>query len=234
MDPGKFSRRRPPETIRFCHYLVPLWALALSSSVCAQGEAPVFGVDGVASLDTFIETTRTLRAEFRQELWNSEGRLIETAVGTLWLKRPNMFLWNYREPFEQLIVGDGENLWIYDMELGQVTVNPLDDSIAATPAMLLSGDEAVRDGFDVMESFTAEGIEWVRLAPRLEGTDFSNVLIGFRAGLLDSLELLDGLDQVTEIEFREVEVNPEISNDSFQFSPPENVDVIGQPAVATR
>ena len=100
--------------------------------------------------------------------------------------------------------------------------------------MLLSGDEAVREGFDVLESFTAEGIEWVRLAPRLNGTDFSNVLIGFRAGLLDSLELLDGLDQVTEIEFDEVEVNPEISNDSFRFSPPEDVDVIGQPAVATR
>ena len=234
MDPGKFSRRRPPETIRFCHYLIPLWALTLSSSAGAQSEEPVFGLDGAASLDTFIETTRTLRAEFQQELWSSEGRLIETAAGTLWLKRPNRFLWNYREPFEQLIVGDGENLWIYDMELGQVTVSPLDDSIAATPAMLLSGDEAVREGFDVLESFTAEGIEWVRLAPRLNGTDFSNVLIGFRAGLLDSLELLDGLDQVTEIEFGEVEVNPEISNDSFQFSPPEDVDVIGQPAVATR
>ena len=188
------------------------------------------GIDGAASLETFIETTRTLRAEFQQELWSSEGRLVETAAGTLWLSRPNRFLWNYSEPFEQLVVADGENLWIYDVELGQVTVSPLDDPIAATPAMLLSGDQAVREGFDVLESFTADGIEWVRLAPQLEGTDFSNVLIGFRAGLLASLELVDGLDQVTEIEFDAVEVNPVISDDSFDFTPPEDADVIGQPA----
>ena len=234
MDPGKFSRRRPPGTIKFCRSLIPLWALALSSSIGAQGEEPVAGIDGAASLEAFIETTRTLRAEFQQELWTSEGRLIETAAGTLWLKRPNRFLWNYREPFEQLVVADSENLWIYDVELGQVTVSPLNDPIAATPAMLLSGDQAVREGFDVLESFAADGIEWVRLVPKLEGTDFRNVLIGFRAGLLASLELVDGLDQVTEIEFGEVEVNPEISDDSFEFTPPEDVDVIGQPAGATR
>ena len=207
-----------------------MWALALSSSIGAQSEEPVSGIDGAASLETFIETTRTLRAEFQQELWSSEGRLVETAAGTLWLSRPNRFLWNYSEPFEQLVVADGENLWIYDVELGQVTVSPLDDPIAATPAMLLSGDQAVREGFDVLESFTADGIEWVRLAPQLEGTDFSNVLIGFRAGLLASLELVDGLDQVTEIEFDAVEVNPVISDDSFDFTPPEDADVIGQPA----
>ncbi|MCY3730361.1 MAG: outer-membrane lipoprotein carrier protein LolA, partial [Rhodospirillaceae bacterium] len=120
-------------------------------------------------------------------------------------------------------------LWIYDVELGQATVSPLDEPASATPAMLLSGDQAVRDGFEVLESFAAGEIDWVRLVPRLEGTDFSTVLIGFRAGELAGLELVDGLDQVTEIQFGEVEVNPAIPDDAFDFSPPEEVDVIGEP-----
>ena len=229
MDPGKFSRRRLPETIRFFRFLLPVWAAALSPSLGAQTDESVSGLDGSGLLERFLEETITLRAGFRQELWDSDGQLIETATGTLWLQRPNRFLWNYREPFEQLVVADGSNLWIYDVELGQATVSPLDEPIAATPAMLLSGDQAVRDGFEVLESFNADEMEWVRLAPKLEGTDFSAVLIGFRAGLLASLELVDGLDQVTLIQFEEVEVNPAISEDAFDFSPPEGVDVIGQP-----
>ena len=129
-----------------------------------------------------------------------------------------------------MVVADGENLWIYDVELAQATVSPLDEPVAATPAMLLSGDQAVREGFDILESFRADEIEWVRLAPKLEGTDFRAVLIGFRGGSLASLELVDGLDQVTEIQFSSVEVNPPIADDVFDFEPPDDVDVIGEPA----
>lgn len=232
MDPGKFSHRRPSEA-KF-RSLVPMWAIVICVSAVAQTDEPAAGLDGAESLERFVETTQTLRAEFQQELWSSEGQLIETAVGTLSLKRPNRFLWNYREPFEQLVIADGESLWIYDVELAQATVSPLDEPVAASPAMLLSGDQAVRDGFDVLESFSANEIEWVRLVPKLEGTDFRNVLIGFRGGVLASLELVDGLDQVTEIEFGAVEVNPTILDASFEFTPPEDVDVIGQTGGAAR
>lgn len=229
MGPGKFSRRRPRGTTRFFRALSPVWGVVLCSSLGAQTEGTQSDLDGSESLESFLEETQTLRAEFEQELWSSEGRLIEAASGTLWLKRPNRFLWNYREPFEQVVVADGESLWIYDVELGQVTVSPLDELVAATPAMLLSGDQAVRDGFEIQESFDANEIDWVRLVPKLEGTDFSAVLIGFREGILTSLELVDGLDQVTEIQFGEVEVNSAIADDSFDFTPPEDVDIIGQP-----
>ena len=173
-----------------------------------------------------------MRAEFRQELWNSEGQLIERAAGTLSLKRAeSVSLWSYREPIDQLVVADGENLWIYDVELAQATVTAAwTMRWPATPAMLLSGDQVVRDGFDVLESFTANDIEWVRLAPKLEGTDFRSVLIGFKESALDSLELVDGLDQVTFIQFTEVEINPDIEDERFDFSPPEGVDVIGRPS----
>lgn len=230
MGPEKFLHHRRLETIKLSCIFLSVWSVTLSSSISAQNEEFISNPSGSGSLESFLETTRTLRAEFQQELWNSEGQLIERAAGMLWIKRPNQFLWNYQEPFEQLVVADGMNLWIYDVELGQVTVSPLDELISATPAMLLSGDQVVRDGFEVTENFTTNGINWVRLVPKLEGTDFNTVFIGFREGVLARLELLDGLDQVTEIQFEEVELNPMILDSTFNFIPPEGADVIGQPS----
>ena len=111
----------------------------------AQHEAPqtlppTAGVVGPGSLDRFLDETRTLRAEFSQELLDGGGNLIEEASGVFFLKRPNRFLWSYSEPFEQQVVADAENLWIHDVELEQVTVSPLAGAIASSPAMLLSGD----------------------------------------------------------------------------------------------
>ena len=230
MGPEKFLHRRRLETIKLSCIFLSVWSVTLSSSISAQNEEFISNPSGSDSLESFLETTRTLRAEFQQELWNSEGQLIERAAGMLWIKRPNQFLWNYQEPFEQLVVADGMNLWIYDVELKQVTVSPLDELISATPAMLLSGGQVVRDGFEVTENFTTNGINWVRLVPKLEGADFNTVFIGFREGVLARLELLDGLDQVTEIQFEEVELNPMILDSTFNFIPPEDADVIGQPS----
>jgi outer membrane lipoprotein carrier protein len=94
--------------------------------------------------------------------------------------------------------------------------------------MLLSGDQAVRDGFEVLESFAADGLSWVRLAPRIPGSDFRSVLIGFLDAELARLELIDGLDQTTRINFSEVSVNQYLAVDLFSFDPPAGVDVIGE------
>jgi chaperone LolA len=144
------------------------------------------------------------------------------------IERPNRFLWLYRDPLEQLVLADGENLWIYDIELAQATVTPLSDVIEATPAMLLSGDEAVRDGFSTLENFSEDGLSWVRLAPNVSGSDFRSVLIGFKDGELARLELIDGLEQITRIEFSEVSVNQILRTGLFNFDLPDGVDVIGQ------
>jgi len=183
-------------------------------------------------LQRFLDEAHTLQAQFDQELWDAGDRLVETASGAVSLKRPNRFLWSYREPIEQLVVADGERLWIYDVELAQASVTLLDEAAAASPAMLLSGDQTVRDGFEVLESFVADDVSWVKLVPRLEGTDFRSVSIGFREEALVRLELIDGLDQRTVIEFTEVDLNPELSDELFEFVPPEHTDVIGDPGGA--
>lgn len=199
----------------------------------AVGAAEADG-NGSAVLDRFIEETRTLRADFSQELLDGEGNLVEAASGTFSLKRPNRFLWSYAEPIEQQVVADAGNLWIHDVELAQVTVSPLEGAIASSPAMLLSGDGRVRDGFEIVESSRDGEIVWISLAPREQGVDFRSVQLGFDTGELFALVLVDALGQVTSIVFQNVAVNGDIEDEFFQFEPPADADVIGEPVDNTR
>jgi outer membrane lipoprotein carrier protein len=183
--------------------------------------------DGAAALDGFLADVRTLTADFRQELWTADRRLLQTDTGTLSLSRPNRFRWTYDEPSELTVVADGESLWIYDVELAQVTVAPFDESLSSSPAMVLSGDRSVRDGFDVAASYTLDGLDWVDLVPKQGGSDFTSVKIGFDGMAPRRLELVDGLNQVTRIELDDLTVNPELAPDTFRFEAPAGVDVIG-------
>ncbi len=193
--------------------------------------AQEFSDEGVSTeehpLDFFLENMESMKADFSQQLWNADNQLVETAAGKVSIRRPNLFLWSYSSPIEQLILSDGQSLWIYDIELAQATVTPLDDAISATPAMLLSGDSAARESFEVLDYFEASGVSWARLGPATEGADFNALLIGFRDSVPERLELIDGLSQITQIEFFNVELNPRIANSVFEFTVPDGVDVIG-------
>jgi outer membrane lipoprotein carrier protein len=224
MDSGRSSRRRRPRI----EGLVGLASLILLAGFAsAQSAAPAREADrGV--LDAFLDEVQTLTADFEQEIRSADGALVQTASGTVALSRPNRFRWVYDQPFEQRIIADGKYLWIYDVELEQVTRAPIDDTVASTPAMLLSGDKAVREGFTVVESFERDSLSWVRLEPNLPGTDFQSVLIAFEGLSPRRLELEDTLNQVTTIQFSNVELNPKLRDRLFEFKPPRGVDVIGQ------
>ncbi len=168
-----------------------------------------------------------MTADFRQELWTPEQTLVETQLGTLELERPDHFRWEYQGPSKLTIVADGKKLWMYDVDLAQVTVAPLDESVASSPARLLSSGGAVRDGFNVVDTYARDGLEWVKLTPKAAGGDFSSIAIGFHDRAPERLELVDGLNQVTKIELENVHVNPKIDSSEFVFQPPAGVDVIG-------
>jgi len=169
---------------------------------------------------------QSLTADFKSEIWSAEQKLEQTETGTLSLKRPNHFRWIYDAPAELTIVADGEQLWIYDAELAEVTITPFDDSVGSSPAMLLSGDRKVRDEFEVVQVREADGLEWVKLEPK-GSSDFSSVSIGFSGKEPRRLELVDGLGQVTRIELDNVVVNPAIADDVFELEIPEGVHVVG-------
>ncbi len=181
-------------------------------------------------LAQFLESTQTLRADFRQELRDTAGQVLEVSAGRLLISRPNRFVWLYKEPHEQLVLADGRRLWVYDKDLAQASVAQLDEALAATPAMLLSGERVVSDDFELRASFQRDGLDWVLLKPKRSSADFRSLALAFESGALRLMELQDNLDQVTWIEFSNMELNPALSDAEFQFEPPAGVDVIGEGA----
>ncbi len=124
------------------------------------------------------------------------------------------------------MVADGELIWTYDVELAQVTKAPLDESITSSPAMLLSGDRSISEGFDVEKTYALDGLDWVKLVPKADGSDFSSVSIGFDGHVPKRLEFTDGLNQTTRIDLDNVVVNPDLAAEVFEFEPPPGADVI--------
>jgi outer membrane lipoprotein carrier protein len=222
MDSVKCSRRRLRASTS---QLVAVLALAFANAAGAQPADA--DARRVATLDAFLSEVHSLTADFKQELYGADRRLVETQTGKLSLSRPNRFRWTYAAPNELVVVADGKKLWMYDVELAQVTVAPLDDTVASSPAMLLSGDRDVRDGFEVVETDTHDGLDWIKLAPKAGASDFTSVLIGFEGKSPRRLELVDGLNQITRIALANVVVNPELGDAVFEFEPPAGVSVLG-------
>jgi chaperone LolA len=225
MDSARCSRRRLRVSI---DSLAVVLALALVGAAGTSGAQPA-GADArkSATLDAFLGDVKSLTADFKQEIFGADQRLLETETGKLSLLRPNRFRWTYAAPNEQVIVADGKKLWMYDVDLKQVTVTPLDDTTASSPALLLSGNRDVREDFDVVETYTRDGLDWVRLAPKTGGSDFTSVLIGFEGKSPRQIELVDGLNQTTRISLANVVVNPDLADSLFDFRAPADANVLG-------
>ena len=180
-------------------------------------------------LESALAGLSGLRAEFRQTVTDAGGTRIETAEGQVSLARPGRFRWDYRQP-QQLIVSDGKTVWLYDVDLAQVTIRPAADSLAGTPASLLSGEADVREAFLVSDGGSADGLAWSLLRPRDPDGDFTELRVGVADKALKRMRLLDKLGQTTELEFSGVERNPQFDPGTFRFAPPPGVDVVGRAA----
>ena len=194
----------------------------------AAGLVPAGSVSagGIEQLDSFLRGLKTLEADFQQSLYDENLYELEQSRGAFLLSRPDRFRWDYRQPEAQLIVADGEKVWIYDRDLSQVTVRALSNALGATPAMLLSSDRPVDENFEVSELMPSGGLEWIGLKPRLPDTGFSHIRLGFDGNVLKFMELTDNFGQLTRIEFKNIKRNPRISPRTFEFKPPQGVDII--------
>ncbi|HEU4655248.1 MAG TPA: outer membrane lipoprotein chaperone LolA [Steroidobacteraceae bacterium] len=189
---------------------------------------------GRERVEAFLSNLQGLQAQFHQVLTDRTGQVVEEASGTLAVRRPNRFRWDYREPNEQVIVADGTRIWLYDSDLEQVTVRRLDDTMSATPAMLLSGEGKLEDNFIVREVTKENGIDWVRMEPKRSDTDFKWVRLGFEGPNLRAMQLADKLGQTTSLEFTQIERNPPLDPSRFTFTVPPGADVIGDASGATK
>lgn len=196
-----------------------LWAhVTLAASDPAAGRQKVEG---------FLQGLQSLQAQFKQTLTDRNGQTVEEASGTLAIRRPDRFRWDYQQPNEQVIVADGARIWLYDADLEQVTVRKLDDTLSATPAMLLSGQGNLEENFNVTQMTTEGGVTWVRMEPKRDDTDFKWVRLGFDGAALKFMQLADKLGQTTHLEFSQLERNPALDPSRFTFTVPPGADVIG-------
>ena len=184
--------------------------------------------DGVSSLRDFFNNTATMRAQFSQVVNDKQGRKIQEVNGTMQLQRPNKFRWDYKKPYEQQIVSDGKQVFLYDTELQQVTIRELSKSLGSSPAALLAGGEAVEKSFTLKNAIRKDGLTWVLALPKDKESGFDRVLLGFKADKLRKMELYDSFNHITHITFNEVERNPILQEATFLFTPPEGVDVVGE------
>jgi chaperone LolA len=206
------------------NFLRCLFAAALMAASLPAAAAD----DSLSRVEAWLRSVRTLSADFVQVVRSRDGQITSRATGTLSLSRPDRFRWDYRQPYVQVIVADGRRLWLYDADLEQVTVRPLEAGLGSTPAMLLSGAGSVG------ESFTGGPVErdgewtWCRLVPKQRGSDFESMSLGFNGrGALVAMQLVDKLGQSTELVFSAVALNTQLDADLFRFTPPKGADVIG-------
>lgn len=188
---------------------------------------PAADAAAVRRVEDALGGLSSLRAEFRQSVTDAQGRLIERAEGTMALARPGRFRWDYRVP-QQVIVSDGRTVWFHDVELEQVTIRAAAETLEGTPAMLLAGKGALAAEFAITDAGDQDGLAWSLLTPRRPDGDFRELRLGFAAGDLRRMVLLDRLGQVTRLEFEDVERNPRLDRSLFTLVPPAGVDVVGR------
>ena len=200
----------------------------LTIFVYLASAASVAHATTVDSLRAFVRESQTARAHFTQSVLDRNGRSVSQASGVMAFSRPGKFRWTYDKPYEQLIVGDGVKLWIFDKDLNQVTVRKLDEALGSSPAALLAGNNEIEKFFALSEAGSRDGLNWLEASPKSKDTMFAAVRMGFAGNTLKQMELKDSFGQTTVIRFDKLERNPKLPTDQFKFAPPKGADVIGE------
>lgn len=198
-------------------------------SVAAVALLPAIAHAGaVEQLHDFLKSTKTLKAEFTQAIVAKSGRKPQQSSGIVAISRPGKLRWEIQKPYPQLVVGDGEKIWIHDPELQQVTVRKAGQAVGSSPAALLSGSNELEKNFALKEAGEAEGLNWVEATPKASDSGFERVRLGFAGGDLRAMELLDSFGQTTLVRFTKMERNPALPAATFKFTPPAGADVVGE------
>jgi outer membrane lipoprotein carrier protein len=188
----------------------------------------LYAGEGQQRMEAFLEGLTTIKAGFVQTLNNAAGELIEKSEGMMAVERPGKFRLQYENPYEQLYVADGKNIWMYDRDLEQVSVKPQSEALGSTPALLLSTTEPMATNFEIRELGEHEGFVWLELNPREADSNFDFVKLALEGDLLRAMEMVDGFGQTTRLYFDPLVRNPQLDAALFRFVPPPGVDVIGE------
>ncbi len=183
---------------------------------------------GLDSLRYFFAEINTFEAAFEQVVLDESLQEIDDGRGVVKIKRPGLFRWDYAPPEAQEIVGDGDRVWIYDVEFEQVNVRDQKEALGGTPALLLAGEGDLSDNYAIIDIGTQGRFDWVNLVPVDEESSFTEVRIGFEDNRLRLMELIDNLGQTTRMTFVNLRENQDIPDTAFDFIPPPGVDILDE------
>ena len=204
-------------------------AAPASASASASGSTSAVGGDKAqAQLRDFVTGTQSARGEFTQRSARANGTQAESGTGAFWFSRPGRFRWEVRTPYEQLMLADAQKLYFFDKDLNQVTVRKLGDALGASPAAILFGTDALERNFTLKEAGERDGLDWLDALPKSKDAGFDRILIGFRGGLPQAMEVRDAFGKVTLFAFRNLERNPKLDAELFRFVAPKGADVVQQ------
>lgn len=204
-------------------------AIFIAASACAAS------ADGLKSLESFMQNTRSAQAEFTQEVTapakNGQAPRTKTSSGSFAFERPGQFRFDYKKPFVQTIVADGKTLWLYDADLNQVTERAQSKALGSTPAALLASApnlKALTKDFVLESAPEQDGLQWVSATPKAKDGQLQGVRVGLRGEQLAALEILDSFGQRSVIRFENVQANPDLPASTFDFKVPQGADVLKQ------
>lgn len=212
----------------FARYLALLGLLLLIGIAPYSQAKLVRGEDnGLELLKRAIDSTQSLKGRFYQRSEDADGFVVEDSQGDFWFVAPDRFRWQYLEPFEQLIVADGERVWMHDTELEQVSVREQASDITESPMALLGQSELIDRQFSVQRTESEEDVVRLMLVPRDEMGDFDRVLVDVREDVITRIVVRDAFGQVTVLRLESLTVNPQLDPSLFEFDMPDGVDVVG-------
>ncbi len=183
--------------------------------------------DAVDTLREFVRDVKSGRAAFTQTVTSVDGMRKKVSSGDFEFARPNRFRFQYSKPFSQLIVADGQKVWIFDADLNQASSRPLAQALGATPAALLAG-AALEPDFALAPMPAAAGLDWVQATPRAKDGPFQQMQVGFRGKELAVVEITDSFGQRSRLEFGGFVPNVALAAERFRFVVPAGADVVEQ------
>ncbi|MES9825784.1 MAG: outer membrane lipoprotein chaperone LolA [Candidatus Thiodiazotropha endolucinida] len=187
---------------------------------------PLWALNGPQQLEAFLKDLTTLQADFEQTLLQDDDQAYLSS-GVFYLKRPGLLRWEYTTPSEQLIVADGDRIWLYDIELEQVSHRSQQAALVGTPAQLLSDQAPISEHFQVNDLGEADGLSWVELLPREKESQFSSLRLALNENNLQRMEMIDNFGQTTRFVFDNLQRNLTLDATLFTFKPPPMIDLIG-------
>lgn len=205
-----------------------------AASLCALGLVMAFALSparagGADQLRQFLTQTKTASGEFTQSVSGANakaGAKAHASSGRFTFERPGKFRWTYEKPYEQVLVADGDKLFMFDKDLNQVTVKKIGAALPASPASILFGTNEFDKEFEIKDAGTHDGLEWIDARPRKKDTTFERIQLGFKDGLPAAMQLNDNFGQTTHLTFSKVERNPKVDAQTFKFTPPAGADVL--------